>query len=406
MRKRLTEIAVERMRPVKGKQIDVFDQGLIGLVLRVNPGGTKTWRAMYYVNAKARTYKLGRWPVMSLKQARATAREFLIDPMACIEKEESERFGDAAIQFVNRYCKQNRSWRQTAGYLGLLVEPDGPDGFKAKREGVAYRWRDKKLDEITPKDVNRELNRIVDRGSPYASNRLFATLRKFFNWAIGEAMLQTSPCVGIKAKAKENSRDRILDDEELKVVWQATEMTLCWPWREYVRALILTAQRRAEVASMRWRDVDLENATWTIPREFTKADRTHMVPLSDQVVAILKNSPRFRGEYIFSTTEGKKPIAAFGQIKKKLDKIVEIEPWRFHDLRRTVATNLAKVGVPPQVLAAVINHSQKSVQGVTSLYNRHAYEEEKRAALQRWGDRLEQILKGQEKNVIPFVRSR
>jgi integrase len=406
MRKRLTEIGVERMKPTLGKQIDVYDQGLTGLLLRVNPGGTKTWRAIYYVNGRARSYKLGRWPIMSLKQARDAARVFLIDPQERIDANESELFGEAVIQFINRYAKQNRSWRQTAGYLGLLVDPKNPDDFIATRIGLAHRWRDKRLDAITPKDVNRELNRIVDRGSPYASNRFFSNLRKFFNWAIGEAMIQSSPCVGIKAKTKEVSRDRVLNDDELKTVWEAAETTLRWPWREYIKVLMLTAQRRAEVSKMRWRDIDLDNATWTIPREMTKADRTHVVPLSDQVVEIIKAVPRFRGEYIFSTTEGEKPIAAFGQIKTKLDKIVGIEPWRFHDLRRTAATNIAMLGVPPQVLAAVINHSQKSVQGVTSLYNRHAYEEEKRMALQKWADRLDIIIKGQEKNVIAFTRTK
>jgi integrase len=158
----------------------------------------------------------------------------------------------------------------------------------------------------------------------------------------------------------------------------------------------LTAQRRGEVSTMRWADMDLEKAIWTLPAEATKPGRVHDVPLSKEVLKILNSLPRFtRGDYVWTTTSGVKPINGFSKQKELIDAAIkakrkssgiekDIAPWVVHDLRRTAATHMAESGIPPHVLAAILNHTPGSTQGVTSIYNRFRYTEERRAALEAW----------------------
>jgi integrase len=162
-----------------------------------------------------------------------------------------------------------------------------------------------------------------------------------------------------------------------------------------VRLLILTAQRRGELAGMRWENVDLKSCLWTLPKEQTKSGRVHDVPLSRQTVEILRELPRFeRGSYVFTTTSGEKPVVGFSKAKRILDREIlkragqkgrRLE-YTMHDFRRTAATWLAQHGTPPHVLSAVLNHSPGAQQGVTAIYNRYRYSEERREALERWAE--------------------
>ena len=167
-----------------------------------------------------------------------------------------------------------------------------------------------------------------------------------------------------------------------------------------VNMLLLTAQRRDEVATMRWADVEPESKLWTIPREQTKADRAHEVPLSPLALEILEALPRFSGPYIFTTMGGERPVSGFSKGKKGLEELSGLTDWRLHDLRRTGATNMARLGVPGSTIGRVLNHAQR---GVTAIYDRHSYLPEKHHALDIWSSKLASIIRPtDDEKVVPL----
>jgi integrase len=208
--------------------------------------------------------------------------------------------------------------------------------------------------------------------------------------------------VGVKPPAEERSRDRVLSAEELRLVWLATERQ-DWPFGPFVKLLLLTAQRLNEVAGMRWSELDLDAAMWTLPAERAKNDKAHHVPLSVQAIALIRSLPRLDGTDFVFTTTGRTPISGFGRAKQRLDETVQtirreeaevagesfdkaaaFPEWRFHDFRRTAVTGMAEMGIAPHVADRILNHVQGTIRGVAAVYNRHAYLDERRKALQDW----------------------
>jgi integrase len=177
--------------------------------------------------------------------------------------------------------------------------------------------------------------------------------------------------------------------DEVRRVWRAADL-LGYPWAGYVKMLFLTGQRRTEVASMRWSDLDLGAATWTLPADTTKSDRGHLVPLSSTAVTLLKATPAL-GPYVW-TSDGETHVSGYAKAKSRLDSFIkavgtEPPPWRLHDIRRTVATHLVRLGVSETIVGRVLNHAP---QGVTArTYALHSYAPEKRAALDTWAIEIE-----------------
>jgi integrase len=222
-----------------------------------------------------------------------------------------------------------------------------------------------------------------------------------FNWAIAReiAGLQTSPCDRLKPNeiiGKREPRQRILSDEEVRAVWAATE-EVDYPLAPLVRLLLITGQRLSEVAEASWREIDLEAALWTIPGERMKNGSPHTVPLSGMALDVLAGPPRFTGgDFILSTTRGRRPISGFSKLKDRLDRTIAaaagaepIPPWRFHDLRRTMRTHLSALPVQDIVRELVIGHARP---GLHKVYDLHVYENEKRQALELWAARLRGIV--------------
>jgi integrase len=199
------------------------------------------------------------------------------------------------------------------------------------------------------------------------------------------------------------SRDRVLSDDELRLVWKAAE-GMGWPFGPMVQLLVLTGQRRSEVAGMEWQEVDLEKATWVIPSHRTKNAEAHLVPLSPPAVAILASLPRV-GDYVFTTT-GRTPVSGFSRAKAALDGRAEIAPWRLHDVRRTVASGMARLGVNLPVIEKVLNHTSGSFAGIVGVYQRHSFADEKRRALEVWGRFVEELVSDEPAgNVVALGRS-
>jgi integrase len=193
----------------------------------------------------------------------------------------------------------------------------------------------------------------------------------------------------IKAPARESSRDRVLSEEEIGRIWSACE-GMGWPFGPLIQLLLVTGQREDEVAGMRWSDIDLKSCVWTLPREMSKSDRLNQVPLPLLALQILEALPR-TGELVFSTT-GTTPVSGFSKAKKRCDRLSGVESWRFHDLRRTVASGMAKLKVEPWVVEKVLNHQTGQLSGVAGVYNRWGYLDEKREALERWATHLKRVM--------------
>jgi integrase len=414
MAKALTVKAIDAMKPGPTRQ-EVPDGGLPGLYFVVQPSGTTSWAVRYRADGKPRKMTIGAYPLFGLAQARDAAREALQavakgrDPGAekieakaapAVEVDNVEKVFD---EFVTRHVRAKNK-AQTADNVARIIERE-----------IKPAWKGRSIQAITRRDVRTMLDGMVDRGAPYMANRTHALLRKFFNWAIERDIVQTSPIANTSAPADEESRDRVLSDDEIKLVWHAAK-AIGWPFGPMTQLLLLTGQRRDEVASATWAefDLDAEQPTWTIPKERAKNGTAHTVALAPAAIEILKALPRIKdskgnARFILTTT-GETPISGYSRGKSALDTKmlelakkdaieagddpdkVELVPWRFHDLRRTAASGMAGLGIPPHVVEKLLNHRSGTIKGVAAVYNRHDYGNERRQALQAWASRVAAII--------------
>jgi integrase len=246
--------------------------------------------------------------------------------------------------------------------------------------------------EVGKAEIHGVLDRIMDRGSPISANRVLAVLKKLFRWSLGRGYIDRDPCSGISKPSDEAKRDRVLDAAELAGIWRSAE-SMAYPFGVAVRLLILTGARREEVGAMRWGEIDLAAKAWTLPGERTKNGVEHVVPLSDLALSILERVPRLgRHDGFVFTTTGKTAVSGWSKAKMTLDAATGVPDWRLHDLRRTVATGLAGLGVSMPVVEKILNHVSGSFGGVAGVYQRHAFAAEKRDALDKWAARVAQIV--------------
>lgn len=374
----LTDAKIAAIKPPAKGQTEYPDAKVTGLRLRVGAGGQKTWTVRRRVGAKIVNRKIGTYPAMRLAPARAAAETLI----AALERDGTtdaldRTFEQLASDWIEKVAKPNNSsWRLQERRLELHVLP---------------QWRDRKLVEIKRRDVRDLIEPLEGDVLP---NRVLTLVRTIFRWALSRDLIDASPAEGIAKPNKEVSRDRVLTMDEVARVWAAAGL-LGYPTGHWLQVLLLTAQRRSEVAEMRWRDVDLQEGAWTLTAGDTKSDRAHMVPLSPAVVQILKSMPRL-GEYVFTTT-GDTPIGNFAQAKLRLDRWMgsrdeAIEPWRFHDLRRTAATHMVRLGISETTVGRVLNHA---AQGVTAkVYALHSHAPEKRHALEVWAAEVDRAVNG------------
>src|SRR5262249_3973975 len=220
---------------------------------------------------------------------------------------------------------------------------------------------------------------------PITANRTLAAIRKMFNWAVARDIMAASPCAGVKPPTAERSRDRVLTDPELRAVWQAADK-IGGTFGALVQLLILTGQRRDEVAGMRWSEIDLDGCRWTLAPERVKNNRPHQIPLSKPAIAILTALPRIGNQYVLTST-GDAPSSGYSKGKRRLDALLppDMPEWRLHDLRRTGPARLAPLGINLPVIEKGLNHASGSFAGIVGVYQKHEFSEEKRQALDAWG---------------------
>jgi integrase len=371
---KLTAANIERMAATESRR-EVPDSILPGLYLVVQPSGAKSFAVRYRHHGHTRKLTLGAYPKLTLATARELARDAFKtiakgkDP-ASERRPEADTIAELVAQFLKSHVARNnrpRTAEETERIFNLHVLP---------------KWRNRLASDITRRDVIELLDGIVEE-SPIAANRTLAAVRKLFNWAIERDILSASPIAGVKPPAKENARDRVLSDQELAAIYRAAS-EIGWPFGPFIQMLALTGQRRNEVAGMQWSELDLKARVWTIPKERAKNAEGHTVPLSPQAVAIIEGLPRIAGSHYVFTTTGTSCISGFSKGKAELDAIVKLPAWRLHDLRRTVATGMARLGVDLPVIEKVLNHSSGSFAGIVGVYQKHKFETEKRAALVAW----------------------
>ena len=410
--------------------------------LRTPPGKNakdvrRTWQVIYRVKGKLVRETLGTIAVIPrVDEARARARESMqtaqsgVNPVearrtkaADVAKEaknkEAETFGAVADRYLKDYVEKNTR-PATIKETRRIMERD-----------VKPRWGTTPIREISRREVNALLDEIADRGALVQANRTLARLKTLFSWALDEDLIDGDPTARVRKRVKETARDRALSDDEIRHFWIGCDK-LGWPFGPMFKLLLLTSQRRDEVGGVEWSEIELSKGVWAIPREKAKNDRAHEVHLSKLALEIIDDLPRMSrpradgagtepSPYLF-TTNGERPVSGFSKAKERLDKHMaqllraeleragrdpekaEIAGWILHDLRRTAATGMAGRNIAPHVVDRILNHVSGTIRGVAAVYNRHAYLEERKAALETWAGYVENLVRPAPVNVVNLAR--
>ena len=391
---KMTVRGVEAIKPPQSGQIDYWDTGLLGFGIRVSAGGRKTWTLMYRHGGRKRRMKLGSYPAMTLAAARDRASAALRqvadgeDPAGLKQAAtRAETFAELADDFLERYAKKRkRSW---------------PTDERTLKRDILPVIGSRKVKDVERADVRRLLQNITARGATIQANRTHALVSKIFNWAISEDLATVNPAQGIARPGIEQQRDRILTDDEIRAVWKACDQEPP-AFGIAVKLRLLTAQSGGEITRMRWQDIDGD--WWTVPAEHAKNGLSHRVPLSAQTCAALDEiGDRSQGTgWVFPSPRRDGPLVSNWESIERIRKHSRVD-FVMHDLRRTAASRMTgDLGVNRLTVSKILNHVES---GVTTVYDRHSYDAEKRQALEAWGSRLEQIVSGEsaaDETVVPI----
>jgi integrase len=377
----LTVAAVERIKAPKEGQVDFTDRGYPGLALRVSYGGAKSFVILYNISGRQRRLTLGQYPAMTLLDARdawRVARQSVargVDPKARSAASAAMGFPEVVAEWLKRDQSDNRasSRRQVAGVVKADLLP---------------AWGGRRVDEIGKRDVLNLLDAIADRGAPSMARRVYAHLNRFFRWCVERDIITASPMMAMARPGSGTSRERVLTDDELVAVWRGAEEL--GPFGAVTRLLMLTGSRLNEIAQMEWRE--LSDDAISLPGDRTKNGLPHIVTLSAPAKLLIAELPHIADcDFVFST-DGRKSITSWSRAKDKLDEASEVSGWRLHDIRRSVATGMAEIGIPPHIIEACLNHVSGHKAGVAGVYNKAAYATEKASALQAWGRYVSMLL--------------
>lgn len=405
MSKIFTDKQIKNEKP-KGYIYDLREPNGNGFALRVFPSGEKSWVFIYTFQGRKRRMTLGKYPTMTLKKAKSEHRKALDmlqndkkDPAFEKQKEKAETRDSSTIEgLIEEYIKihaepNKRSWKEDQRMLNKDVRP---------------AWGKRKAKDITRHDVIQLLDKIKVRGSPIIANRTFACMRRMFNFAIKRAILDASPCIMIEAPAKENRRDRYLSTEEIKIFWYGLDNApMSQAIKLALKFLLVTAQRKSEVISAEWSEIDFTTNIWTIPADKAKNKSAHRVPLSKLALELLAEIKKINGDsrWLFPSERINAPIR--GQsvdhaLRRSSHVFPNVKSFCVHDCRRTAATHMAGLRISGETLSRILNHAKK---GVTEQhYIKHGYDDEKRHALDAWARKLKEITtNNQFSNVISLT---
>jgi integrase len=424
----ITKRAIDALKKGPTDQF-LWSEDRPGFGVKHTPAGKKVFIIQYRMGGRAcptRRYTIGSYGRLTVAQADKEAAKLLLmvstgtDPAAAkAERIERQRTDDALSfpeyvqRFLDLYVK--REWAKSYSFAESIL-----------RLHVTPRLKDKNLPAIRKTHITAMLDAIPANAVALRRN-VYSVTRRLFNWAEGRGDIATNPLNGFEAPSNVASRDRVLAGPELRLVWLGSA-DLGFPFRPFYRLLAGTGQRREEVSGIAWPELDRAAATWTLPGERTKNGAPHIVHLSPLMVAeldeIAKGEEWPRKGLVLSTN-GKTPVSGYSRAKRRLDAAIvalaaeeadeagdgaepaEVAPWRIHDLRRTLATGLQKLGIRFEVTEACLNHLSGARAGVAGVYQRYDWANEKRDALNAWATQLELIVTGaQESNVVPIMAAR
>lgn len=405
---RITKRTVDDLRPHPIRRIYMRDDDLKGFGLSIVPSGAKSYFVEYRLPG-GRSAPKGRIVIgkhgspWTPELARREASFILSEVRGGIDPRQRRKIAaDLAFdKYVHEFLIRSQSLK-SIGHMKSVF-----------RLHVTGRFRSTPLPQITRTDCSRLIADVAG-GSPATGRYVHAILRRLFRTAVSRGDLSTSPMQDMEPPAAVSSRDRVLSDDELSLLWKATE-ALSGLSGAAVRLLILTGQRRSEVLGMDCSELDIPNATWTIKAGRSKNGIAHIVPLSSPAMSelVALGTDTRRAGLIFTTT-GSTPISGISKIKAALDREMtkgavaggrlEPLPWRLHDIRRTVATGLQRLGTRFEVTEAVLNHVSGAKSGVAGIYQRHDWADEKRRALEAWGKHVAVLVSGHRaNNIVSFA---
>lgn len=402
---RFTDRAIKALK-AGAKRRDIRESGRPGFAIRVFPSGTKSWIYIYKRDGRTRRLTLGQYPAMTLTKAHeeyAKARSIVKDggdPAADavaskLEEKRAATVAAFAVEYMERWAKpRKRTWKEDQRILDKDILP---------------AWGRRKMRDITRRDINLILDAIMDRGAPESANRTHALIHKMFNFAVSRDVVPFNPCAGIGKPARRRQRDRVLTDAEVRTHWNGImESSMSLGSRVALLLQLTTAQRKGEIISMRWDEIDGD--WWTIPAARAKNGLAHKVPLTPQALALLERMKGADSEYVFPSPKKTGHVTpesvdhALRRYLERLEKPIhkgDAGWFTPHDLRRTAATRMTEMGISRLVVSKILNHAET---GVTAIYDRNSYDREKRQALEAWGRRLDAILTGEDESskVVPL----
>lgn len=377
----LTDRTVQAAKPKNGKRTYIWDSKVTGFGLRIEATGSKIFVVKYRFKGQQRMVTLDRYPSITLADARAKAYAIIgraqngEDPnQTGLLPSKNGSFASVLDSYFEKHCSPNLR-------LSSRTEVE-----RVLRKEFLSHWASWDIGDITKQDIVATLDRIIGYGTPSAANHAFAYINHFFNWSVSRGIINQSPSHGLTPPAPKVSRNRVLSDHELITVWNEAQNTP-YPFGAIVQLLILTGQRRGEVTNMSWSQIDNQNRIWTLPPGLTKNKREHNLPLSEPVTEIIESLPHLSKKLVFPALgSDDNSFSGFSKCKKRLSDACKIDPWTLHDLRRTMATGLARLEVQPHVIEKILNHSSGTISGVAAIYNRFQYLDEMRDALNLWAD--------------------
>jgi integrase len=406
---RLTDASVQALKPAAGEEYEVHDLLMDGLRLRVGRGGTKSWTLFYHRDGRNRRLGLGRYPKVTLSQARSSAAQALGrikgpergDPAhdAAVQRA-APTFGELADMFLESQHFRTRA-ESTKKELRRIIEVE-----------LRPEWENRKLSTIERREIRQWGERVLAEERPYMANRCREYMQLVWHWGLGRADLVVPPSPFFrlpKPFLDEEPRERVLSHAEIRKVFDAikSEPRLTAAW--WVLLFLTAARDKSEALRMEKREIDRDRKVWIVPKEKTKAKRTLVLPLSEWALEVVDAvAPLSRdSSYYFPSPKGsskrtapamERPMSTTNRAAARVQENSGVE-FEIRDIRRTVAAGMTEIGIDPEIVDRVLNHAIPSESRVTKVYQPNlmwAKLQEKREALDKWAHHLDQvILKGQ-----------
>jgi integrase len=398
---KLTAKAVAAFKLDGKTDLIVFDDAMpgFGFRLRVGAGGKvlRSWVCQYRHGGASRRLLLGPAEVLGAEQARLMAKKAL-GRVANGEDPQAHK--------LDRRAKDAHTLKATvADYLAMKQREARPRTYTELGRYLSGAYfkplHSLALDQIARKDVAGRLNRITLEHGSIVAARARAQLSALFSWALAHGLCEANPVVGTLAPKGGQPRERVLADAELAAIWRACADD---DYGRCIKLLICTGCRRQEIGGCAWPEFDFERGTWTLPAARSKNGRAHTLPLLPPMLAIIKAVPRMAGrDQLFGTRGG--GFTGWSRGKALLDGRAKVKNFTTHDIRRTVATRMADLGVQPHVIEQILNHQSGHKAGPAGIYNRSSYEREVRNALALWQDHIRSLLEGGERKIVQLPQA-